>query len=198
MAALIFAELRAQLHGNSIRIMFALARALLWRLYEVHSILDQLLTLVENPAMGLEAARGFELLFAPDEIVSESNGAQIKPFAKQRIFGLCLPIIASKVRGAQPSKENYLFALSGMLKHIDSSLLVSEADVLLPPLLQILDLDFADAKNSAIQVIMAILQDDTATVEEHALSLVNRLLKLAVDGQNSEVVSVLAGPGTCS
>ena len=175
--------------ANSVPAIFSIARALLWRFHDVEHILERLLLLLDDPENSMEAARGFELLFAPDEVVSEENGANIHPFAQQRIFGVCLPTIATKVRGANPCKANYLLVLAGMLKHVETSLLLGDMETILPPSLQILDLDSKEAKASTIRMLRIMIQQNPAVLEEHAVSLVNRLLKIAADGQANEVVS---------
>ena len=169
--------------------MFAIARALVWRLHKVDAVVDRLFQLIQDPAFGAEAARGLKLLFAPDEVVSRDNGAVIRPLAKQRVFSICLPAIANAVRGAQSAeKANYLLALSGMLRHIDTNMLFPEMKTIVPLLLQTLDLDDSGAKNGAIKVLVAAIQEDSATLEEHAASLINRLLKIAASGETNDMV----------
>ena len=175
---------------KAIQVVIALGRALLWRSYEVDPILSRLKELLEDPDYGGEAARGFELLLASDEIVCEENGANIQPFIRQRIFGTCLPDIAAKIRSANATKVHYLLALAGLLKHIDISMLYGETETILPPLLQILDLPIADARAAAINLLAAMLQEDPTGLEEHASSLLSRLLAVAADAKTNDAVSL--------
>ena len=169
--------------------MFAIARALVWRLYKVEEILGVSSQIIQSPASGTEAARAFELLFAPDEVVSREHGAIIRPLSKQRAFGVCLPLIAAAVKISEPTtKTKHLLALSGMLRHIDTGLLFPEMTTIVPLLLQTLDLEDSVAKNGTIKVLMAAIQEDPATLEGDVASLINRLLKIAANGAANDVV----------
>ena len=83
-----------------------------------------------------------------NEILSKENGASIRLLAKQKAFNTCVPTIAQDFRKADTAiKPNYLIALSGILKHMPTEVIVSEIDTLLPLLLQSLDLEDSDVKS---------------------------------------------------
>lgn len=174
------------LTDNSIRIVFWVAKALVLRLASADDVLTHLLSLLSDSKHGLASARGFSLLLAPDEILCKENGANIRLLAKQRVFNICVPCLASDFRIADsPSKPNYLIALSGILAHVPTSVLMPEIDNLLPLLLQSLDLPEADVKAATINTLSVIVVENPSAVASHVNSLINRLLGAAGDRMNS-------------
>ncbi len=172
---------RSILPENTVRASFWISKALVLRLVNTNEVLELLLELLSNRSYGLACARGFGLLLAPDEILSKENGATIRLLAKQKVFNICVPIITKEFRGAETSlKSNYLIALSGILKYMSTEVMMSEIEVILPLLLQSLDLEDSDVKAATIQNIMVVSQDSPKAVEGHMGSLVTRLLKSAM------------------
>ncbi len=164
----------------AVRVIFWEAKGLVLRLVHTEEVLERLLSLLPNSHCGLASARGFGLLLAPDEILSKENGAVIRLLAKQKVFNICVPTIAKDFRSAETSiKPNYLIALSGILKHMPTEVIMSEIDTLLPLLLQSLDLEEADVKAATIQSLTVVSQESPKAVEGHMGSLVSRLLKSA-------------------
>ena len=96
----------------------------------------------QKPHPSKLAASGFGTILAPDEIISKTNNAQIRLLAPQRVFGTLVPLISSRFRESSSSleKENCLVALSGIISNVPSDLVLPELPVLLPLLLQSLDL----------------------------------------------------------
>ena len=171
---------------NTIRIIFWVSKALVLRLAHTDHVLPHLLSLLSSPDHGLASARGFSLLLAPDEILSKENGATIRLLAKQRVFNICVPRLASDFRAAAPSnKPNYLIALSGILAYVPTSVLMPEIDTLLPLLLQSLDLPEADVRAATIDSLTTIVAENPSAVESHIHSLVTRLLAAAGDRKGS-------------
>ena len=163
---------------NAIRIVFWVAKGLILRLAHTDEILERLLTLVSVTQSGLASARGFGLLLAPDEVLSKENGAKIRLLAKQKVFNICVPNIGKQFRTANSAtKSNYLIALSGILKHMPTDVVMPEIDTVLPLLLQSLDLDDWDVKAATLQTLTVVSQENPTAVEGHVGSLVSRLLK---------------------
>lgn len=163
---------------NAIRIVFWIAKGLILRLAHTHEILERLLNLLSFTQSGIASARGFGLLLAPDEVLSKENGAKIRLLAKQRVFNICVPNIAQQVRTASPAtKPNYLIALSGILKHMPTGVVMPEIDTILPLLLQSLDLEDWNVKAATLQTLTVVSQESPKAVEGHVGSLVSRLLK---------------------
>ena len=164
--------------GNSVRVVFWVAKGLILRLDHTDQILERLLNLLSIRECGVACARGFGLLLAPDEILSKENGAKIRLLAKQRVFNICVPIFAREFRTAKPAtKSNYLIALSGILKYMLTEVVISEIDAILPLLLQSLDLEDSDVKAATIQTLTVMSQENPQAVETHVGSLVSRLLR---------------------
>ena len=167
---------------NSIRTIFWISKALVLRLAHTDEVLSHLLSLLCDRQNGLASARGFSLLLAPDEILSKDNGATIRLLAKQRVFNICVPRLASDFRDADPvSKPNYLIALSGILASVPTSVLMPEIGTLLPLLLQSLDLPEADVKAATIDTLSTVVAENPQAAESHVNSLITRLLAAAGD-----------------
>ena len=178
--------------AQAIRIAFWIAKGLILRLANTEEVLNRFLSLLENPKHGASVARGFELLLAPDEILSKENGATIRLLAKQKVFSICIPAMSQGFRSASPAvKPNYLVALSGIIKHTATSVLLPEIGTLLPLLLQSLDLEDQDVKAASIGVLAIVSQESPTAVEEHVSSIINRLLKAAADPKSNSTVRLL-------
>lgn len=163
--------------GNAVRVVFWVAKGLILRLVYTDQILESLLSLLSARECGIACARGFGLLLAPDEVLSKGNGAKIRLLAKQKVFNICVPSLAKEYRTAKPTaKSNYLIALSGILKHMPTEVVMSDIDAILPLLLQSLDLEDPDVKAATIQTLAVVSQENPGAVEGHVGSLVSRLL----------------------
>ena len=164
--------------GNTVRVVFWVAKGLILRLVRTEQILERLLNLLSVQGCGIACARGFGLLLAPDEVLSKENGAKIRLLAKQRVFNICVPIFAQEFQTAKSAtKSNYLIALSGIMKHVPSEVVMSEIDAILPLLLQSLDLEDSDVKAATIQTLTVVSQENPQAIEAHIGSLVGRLLR---------------------
>ena len=165
---------------NAVRILFWEAKGLVLRLAHTEEVLERLLALVPQVDAGLAIARGFGLLLAPDEILSKENGAIVRLLARQKVFNICTPTIATEFRNADmATKPNYLIALAGILKSMPTDIIMPEIDTLLPLLLQSLDLEDPGVKAATIESLTVISQESPKAVEGHLGSLVSRLLKSA-------------------
>ncbi|MCJ1388024.1 hypothetical protein MMC18_000868 [Xylographa bjoerkii] len=174
------------LSKTSIRIVFWIAKGLLLRLANADELLYHLLGLLNNQTYGNTVARGFALILAPDEIMSKENGAVIRLLAKQKVFSICIPEIANAFRKSDTTqKPNFLIALSGILRHTATEVLMSEIETLLPLLLQSLHLDNSEVKAASIETITTVCQESPVAVQEHASSLVSQLLKCAADPKSN-------------
>ncbi|KAL9130058.1 MAG: hypothetical protein Q9217_001662 [Psora testacea] len=168
------------LSENAIRSVFWISKAMVLRLSNPDEVLKRLLGLLSNSVCGSTSARGFSLLLAPDEVMSKENGATIRLLAKQKVFSICLPTIAANFRTTDTSnRPNYLVALSGILKYTPTEAVIQEIDILLPLLLQSLDLKDSDVKVATIQTLIVISQECPKAVDGHISSLVTRLVTAA-------------------
>ncbi|THC98498.1 hypothetical protein EYZ11_002006 [Aspergillus tanneri] len=175
--------------------VFWLSKALVLRLApQTSQLLTSLLALVSSPDEGTSttAARGFTILLRDDDVLSPSNGANIRLLSKQRVFTTLVPLISSKIRevnvaGKESSapahvKSAHLTALSGILSTISPSMVMPELPTLLPLLLQSLDLQTADSqpvRAATLDTLAVIIRENgVGVIEEcgHVQSLVTRLL----------------------
>ncbi|KAI9846526.1 MAG: hypothetical protein M1837_003947 [Sclerophora amabilis] len=163
---------------NSLRVLLWLTKALLLRADKFSiTLLDHLLALLAHPTYGVVTARGFAILLAPDDLLSKPNFAIIRLLYKQRFFSYCIPKLSSEFRNADAStKPNYLIALAGILKWVPSEIVMQQLDMLLPLLLQSVDLPEANVKAATIDTLMVTVRENPKAVEGHVSSLIARLL----------------------
>ncbi|KAI9702073.1 MAG: hypothetical protein M1836_001417 [Candelina mexicana] len=169
------------LSENGVRTTIWIAKALALKSDPSLSlVLDELLRTLDNEDFGAFTARGFRLLISPDEVLSKENYAIVRLLHKQKVFAYCVPRIAELFRGADPTiKPNYLIALSGLLKSVSMEILMPHSDMLLPLLLQSIDLNDQDVKAATIDTLAVTIGENPKAVEGHVSSLINRLLSTA-------------------
>ncbi|KAF2786351.1 MMS19 nucleotide excision repair protein-like protein [Melanomma pulvis-pyrius CBS 109.77] len=168
-----------------IRIIFACLKGLLLRnSTSLTTLYPQLLSFLSHSQYGITVAHGFAGLLQPDDLLTKQNHCQISGLHKQKTFTLLVPNIVQAFRDASPeSKPNYLIALSGVLKWMPFEIVVEEVGQLVPLLLQSLDLKGEDlVTEAAIGTLTSILQERPKTIEEHAGSLISRLLANSTTG----------------
>ncbi|KAJ5085303.1 Armadillo-like helical [Penicillium argentinense] len=182
---------------GTIRTVFWLSKSLVLRLAPTTThILTSLLGLLSSPDQqtSSSAARGFAILLGEDDVLSATNGAQIRLLAKQRVFTTVIPLISSRIRevnvaGTEDApqvdhiKPAHLTALAGILSTISTALVMPELPTLLPLLLQSLDLQTVDSvavRAATLDTLSVIIRDNGVVVIDqcgHVHSLVQRLLK---------------------
>lgn len=184
-----------------IKTVFWLSKALVLRLAPTTTdILKTLLSLLlsSDEVTSTTAARGFAVLLSDDEILSPTNGANIRLLSKQRIFTTVIPLISDRIRQVNIAGNNnnntttpshikpaHLTALSGILSTIPPPLVMPELPTLLPLLLQSLDLQTADSqpvRAATLETLAVIIRDNGVSVIDecgHVQSLVTRLLNTA-------------------
>lgn len=166
-----------------IRVIFACLKGILLRSSPVLAKLyPQLLGFLSHPQYGTTIARGFSTLLQPDDLLTTENHCQISKLHKQKTFALLVPNITQAFREASPeTKPNYLVALSGLLRWVPFSLVIEEVPTLITLLLQSLDLKGEDlVKEAAIDTLTSTLGEKPELVQEHAGSLISRLLANSV------------------
>ncbi|KAF2847670.1 MMS19 nucleotide excision repair protein-like protein [Plenodomus tracheiphilus IPT5] len=169
------------LSPSRIRIIFACLKAIVLRSSPALNILyPQLLSLLSHPIYGGTVAQGFQTLLQPDDLLTKANHCQILGLHKHKTFALLVPSIVAAFKQADPTtKGNYLVALSGALMWMPFEIIVEDVGQLVTLLLQSLDLQGSDTvhvKEAAIGTLTSTLQEKPKVLEEHAGSLIARLL----------------------
>jgi DNA repair/transcription protein MET18/MMS19 len=154
-------------------------------------LLDHLLIrLGDNTAEGRIAARGFSMLLAPEELLSKSNYAVIRLLHKQRLFNFIMPRLSEKFKSVEAQvKPNYLIAVSGILRHVDSTIIMDTLPTLLPLLLQSLDVADVDVRQATIETLTVVISENASAVESYASNLIPRLIKAAALEEGNPPVS---------
>lgn len=212
--ALLPATPETALDPGAVKTLFWLSKALVLRLAPTTtSLLTSLVSLLSSPdeQTSTAASRGFAILLSDDEVLSLSNGANIRLLCKQRVFTTVVPLISTRIREVNLSssstsaptstshphiKSAHLTALAGILSTIPPSLVTPELPTLLPLLLQSLDLQTADShpvRAATLATLSVIIRDTGVRIIDncgHVHSLVTRLLNTA------SAVPAGAGTGT--
>lgn len=165
--------------NHEVRIAFAITKALLFRNAAVVSkILQTLLDALSSSSQGVTVSYGFTTLLQPDELLTKDNHCVISPLHKQKLFHLAVSHIASHFKSADSAvKKNYLVALSGILRWLPYNIIEPQLPTLTLILLQMLDLPGEnDVKATAIDIMISGLAQQPKPLEEHASSLISRLL----------------------
>ena len=148
------------------------------------SILSRMTSLLSDTDLGPSTARGIALLLAQDPVLSKENGFATRLLSRQKVFTITVPLISSSHASASTeTKPNHLIALSGLLPHVDATLILPFLPSLLPLLLQSLDLPGPASqavKLSTLKTLGTILSTSPASIDSsHIPSLTSRLLKTA-------------------
>jgi DNA repair/transcription protein MET18/MMS19 len=184
-----------KLDKASIRVVFAIFKALILRnAAAVNTIFTSLCGSLADTQNGTAVAYGFSTLLQPDEILTKENHCTISPLHKQKLFAILVPNILSGFKSADAgAKKNYLIALSGMLRWIPYAVLEPQLSSLTPLLLQTLDITGEeDVKTGTIDTLSSILKQTPKNVEEHASSLISRLLNNSLAKSNPPSVRAKA------
>ncbi|KAF9633220.1 putative dna repair transcription protein [Lasiodiplodia theobromae] len=181
-----------KLDDKNIRVIFAIIKGLALRNAPIlNTVLPSLLELLKDAKHGLAVARGFSTILAPHDLLTKENYCTVSGLHKQKVFNLLVPAIASSFKAAdQATKTNYLIGLSGILRWIPYAIIEPELSQLTPLLLQCLDLQqsqapqgqqqqFDDVKKATVDTLIAVLTHEPKALEEHAASLITRLLNTA-------------------
>ncbi|KAI9782111.1 MAG: hypothetical protein M1839_005457 [Geoglossum umbratile] len=167
--------------NSGLRVLFWLNKALVLRTSPLSTDYTSfLLDYLKDSKHGRQTARAFSILLADDELLSKPNYATIRLLHKQRLFTYCLPKIAEGFQVANTAiKPNYLIALSSILRHIPSAVIMPSLDTLLPLLLQSLDLDDPDVKAATIDTLSVTVTESPHAIASHVSSVIARLLSAA-------------------
>lgn len=206
-----------KINPTAIKTIIWLSKALVLRLApSTTDILTSLLSLLSSSdeTTSTTAARGFAVLLSDDDVLSPTNGANVRLLSKQRVFATVVPLISSRIRQVNIAgndtttttsttnnqlpthiKPAHLTALSGILSTIPPFLVMPELPTLLPLLLQSLDLQTTDSqavRAATLETIAVIIRDNGVTVIDgcgHVQSLVTRLLNTAAYAPSSHPAS---------
>jgi DNA repair/transcription protein MET18/MMS19 len=167
--------------NSCLRILFWLNKALILRSSPLSTDYTSfLLDYLGDAKHGRQTARAFSILLADDELLSKPNYAVIRLLHKQRLFTYCLPKIAEGFQAANTViKPNYLIALSSLLRHVPSAVIMPSLDTLLPLLLQSLNLDDPDVKAATIDTLSVTVTESPHAISSHVSSVTARLLSAA-------------------
>ncbi|OCL11928.1 MMS19 nucleotide excision repair protein-like protein [Glonium stellatum] len=172
----------SHLSPTTIRTIFAILKGLVLRNSTLLSTLyPALLSFLSASPHSSTVAHGFTTLLQPDDLLTKANHCTISGLHKQKTFNLLVPSIAASFRdAAKDMKPNYLIALSGVLRWLPFDIVSEELSQLVPLLLQSLDLQGEDGvKEAAVGTLASVLAQSPKAVEEHAGSLITRLLNTA-------------------
>jgi DNA repair/transcription protein MET18/MMS19 len=140
-------------------------------------LLHMLVNLLSNKKHGSKLAKEFKYILAPSELLSKEDFAVMRGPYKQRPYAICVPQIVDLFKACNDPeiKSNYLVALSGILKHTPTEVVLPEIESLLPILLQSMETFGSSVKAASIEVLHTAIVESPSSVEGHIRSIVNRL-----------------------
>lgn len=169
---------------RKIRILFAVTKGLLLRTDpSINTLLPHLLDCLRITDLSRLVARGFSSLLMPDDLLTKQNHCTIFPLHKQRVFFIVIPTITACFNTASDyMKKHFLIAVSGIVYWLPFQIIETELKTLLPLLLQSLTAvgDEPAVKAATIETFQTILSERPKALEEHASSLIDRLLSCTV------------------
>jgi hypothetical protein len=142
-------------------------------------LLNLLMNHLDHPVLGSYLAREFEHVLGQHEHVDTSNFIVVRPLYKQRPYAVCFTQLTKSFQScANPAvRANYLVALANILKYTPSETIMTDADKILPLMLQSISAFGASVKSASIKVIHEITLGAPNAAEEHIRSIVRQLLE---------------------
>jgi DNA repair/transcription protein MET18/MMS19 len=140
-------------------------------------LLCVLVKLLSNIKHGSKLAKEFSYILAPSELLSKENFAVMRGPYKQRPYAICVPQIVDLFKACKDpeTKTNYLVALSGILKHTPTEVVLPEIESLLPILLQSMETFGSSVKAASIEVLRTAIVESPSSIEGHLRSIIKRL-----------------------
>ncbi|KAJ3248082.1 hypothetical protein HDU78_002175 [Chytriomyces hyalinus] len=129
-------------------------------------------------------ASKFYLLAADDpsfgkHVLTKTAFAKTGLLWKQKLFKHCLPVLVERFSGAHSSiRNNYLLALSHLMKYIAKSIILYEIQTLIPLLLAGLSSDNAELNLTILEITETLLKESPAALGAHLESFTTVLLHL--------------------
>ncbi|KAJ3239874.1 hypothetical protein HDU81_005115 [Chytriomyces hyalinus] len=129
-------------------------------------------------------ASKFYLLAADDpsfgkHVLTKTAFAKTGLLWKQKLFKHCLPVLVERFSGAHSSiRNNYLLALSHLMKYIAKSIILYEIQTLIPLLLAGLSSDNAELNLTILEITETLLKESPAALGSHLESFTTALLQL--------------------
>jgi hypothetical protein len=142
-------------------------------------LLNLLMNHLNHSELGSYLAKGFEHILGPHKHVNESNFIMVRPLYKQRPYAVCFTQLTKSFQSCtNPAiRANYLVALANILKYTPSPNIVTDADKILPLMLQSISAIGAGVKSASIKVIHEIIVGAPNAAEEHIRSIIRQLLE---------------------
>lgn len=146
------------------------------------SFSERLFQVFGDEAVGWDAAKACGEIPGTDTILTKRNNAVIKILHSQKYVNTILPRLMEGAKSSSRSNEQaaYLVALTSLIKSTPKGTYVHEMPLLIPLLLQSLDLPDANIRSNVIGTFLAVAEGETPDknlVSEHSSTLVTSMLK---------------------
>lgn len=156
-----------------------------------YSMVSNILKLVMHPVLAKPAIDGFEIVMKPDPALSKESFAKHGLLFNQRLYMHCIPIISEEFEKVD-SKNNYLKALSHILRNIPSKSLMAEVPRIFPMLIFSLTCNDEQLKLATLPTIKLILNEAPSLISDKFESILKDIISLTlVKNGNSSVLIVL-------
>ncbi|SAM02494.1 hypothetical protein [Absidia glauca] len=172
---------RSQEKHNALLIYVWITKALIMKTQTLgYQLADKLIDWCSIPITEVETPQDFDILLGDDHLaLNKSCFASITILYKQRFFSFCLPKLVNGFRSSNEDiKNNYLIALSYLLKNVPKQILLNELPPLVPLLILSLSLPDTTLKVSTLETFGMATMEAPEVIANNAQSLTPALLKL--------------------
>ncbi|KAJ3092948.1 mms19 nucleotide excision repair [Quaeritorhiza haematococci] len=177
-----------QLRQNLLQIFIWITKGLVVRAHPLgYEMTLQLLNLLHQSELAKSAASGFALIMRDkgDDPFSKLTFSKIFPNKKllfrQRFFYVCVgPLVGQFRDQSVENKYGYLCAMSYLLQHVPTQVLINESQKVMPLLLESMGMSDPDLSFSTVDTLKVMLKNVPTVVEEHVSSIIPSLLGLSI------------------
>ncbi|KAJ7464465.1 ARM repeat-containing protein [Mycena latifolia] len=168
---------------QAIRVWTWICKGLLVRNHPLaHAFIDRLFDVLEDEAIGTEAAKAFGDIAATDGVLTKRNAAVVKFLWAQKFATGILPRLMNGAKDESNSEQQHahLIALTSLLKAIPNAAYAHEMTQLMPLLMRALQIPDAEIRAGVLETLRAAVAQHAGThavLAEHAPALVRLVLK---------------------
>ncbi|XP_046560408.1 MMS19 nucleotide excision repair protein homolog isoform X2 [Haliotis rubra] len=156
---------------------------------EANIFIQKLISLLDDPDLGLSAANGFLTIVSEHEDVMTSEmSAIVQLFYRQKLFIQNVSVLTDKFQSAgKDAKPCYLMAISHLLRFLPKQVLLAEVKTLMPIMMQSLSCVETDLLTSTLTKVTELTSDAPEIISKYIDTLVPQLLKLTTTSASMRV-----------
>ncbi|XP_048237432.1 MMS19 nucleotide excision repair protein homolog [Haliotis rufescens] len=175
---------------KALNIWVWLSKALVLRGHsEANIFIQKLISLLDDPDLGVSAANGFLTIVSDhDDVMTCEMSAIIQLFYRQKLFIQNIAVLTDKFRSvSKDAKSCYLMAISHLLRFLPKQVLLAEVKALMPIMMQSLSCAEPDLLTSTLTKVTELTSDAPEIITKYIDTLVPQLLKLTTNSASMRV-----------